>query len=86
MTELETTILIIPFLFSKTFKADNKQTTDKHIRSLILAPISDNFPWKIRFFKSFRCYPTHLVSILKFTVSSGSKIKIDVPRIEHTQK
>ena len=44
MTELETTILIIPFLFSKTFKADNKQTTDKHIRSLILAPISDNFP------------------------------------------
>ena len=68
MTELQTTILIVPFLFSKTFKADNKQTTDKH-----------NFPWKIR-------YSAHRVSILKFTVSSGSKIKIDVSRIEHTQK
>ena len=75
MTELQTTILIIPFLFSKTFKADNKQTTDKH-----------SFPWKIRFLKSFRCYSAHRVSILKFTLSSGSKIKIDVSRIEHTQK
>ena len=29
MTELQTTILIIPFLFSKTFKVNNKQTTDE---------------------------------------------------------
>ena len=28
MTELQTIILIIPSLFSKTFKVNNKQTTD----------------------------------------------------------